>query len=191
MRKMDNTASDMIPIRLIISIVVIAAMVVMISVGYNNLSVALAKNQVETECGTVESKLYTMISSGIARNVDEADSCDGTKRTYTFDLPDNLIFLAFGVDPDPDDDGTFETGLTSDGSVIFYKIMGDNKQAIWLPKEKFRFREGEFADGRWIINEEEQGFIFSSGGKATLTFELVQKNHEIYILIQGNDGIEP
>ena len=98
MRKMDNTASDMIPIRLIISIVVIAAMVVMISVGYNNLGVALAKNQVETECGTVESKLYTMISSGIARNVDEADSCDGTKRTYTFDLPDNLIFLAFGVD---------------------------------------------------------------------------------------------
>lgn len=53
MRKMDNIASDMIPIRLIISIAVIAAMVIMISVGYNNLSIVLAKNQVENECRTI------------------------------------------------------------------------------------------------------------------------------------------
>jgi len=190
MRKIDNIASDMIPIRLIISIAVIAAMVIMISVGYNNLSVVLAKNQVENECRTLESKLYTMISSGIARNVDEINSCEGTKRTHTFNLPDTLIFLAFGVDPDPNNDGILETGLTCNGSVIFYKVMGDNKQVIWLPDEGFRFREGELADDKWIINDGEQGFISSNGGKTTLTFELVQKNHEIYILIQGNDGIE-
>jgi hypothetical protein len=68
--------------------------------------------------------------------------------------------------------------------------VGGNKQVIWLSEKEFRFREGEFADDKWIINDGEQGFISSNGGKTTLTFELVQKNHEIYILIQGNDGIE-
>ena len=182
MKQVDDAASEMIPMRLVISIAVISFMV---AFGYNSFSVILAENQVENECDMLESKLYTMISSGVYRDVDEANTSDGTKRTHTFDFPDNLMFLAFGVDPDPDNDGNFDTGLTCNGSVIFYRITGSNKQVIWLPEEDFKFREGKYVNNKWIINKDEQGFVFSSGGKTTLTFELVEKNHEKYILIHS------
>jgi len=191
MRKKDNVASETIPIRLIISIAVIAAIAVMVAVGYSNLSVTLAENQVENECKTLESKLYTMMGSGIARDVDEVNASEGTKRINTFDLPDSLIYLAFGVDPDSDNDGILKTGLTRDGSVIFYKVEGGSKHVVWFPEGEFEFREGNYTENKWVINGDGQGFIIIQGGKTTLTFELVQKNHNIYILIQGNDNINP
>ena len=190
MKQVDDTASEMIPMRLVISIAVIAVISFMVAFGYNSFSVILAENQVENECNMLESKLYTMVSSGVYRDVDEANTSDGTKRTHTFDFPGNLMFLAFGVDPDPGNDGNFNTGLTCNGSVIFYRIAGSNKQVIWFPEEGFKFREGKYVNNKWIINEGEQGFVFSSGGKTTLTFELVEKNHEKYILIHSNDGMD-
>jgi len=190
MKRVDNTASEMIPMRLVISMAVIAVISFMVAFGYNSFSITLAENQVENECNILESKLYTMVGSGVYRDVDEINASDGTKRTHTFDLPDNLMFLAFGVDPDPDNDGNFDTGLTSNGSVIFYRIAGSNKQVIWFPEEDFKFREGKYVNNKWIINNDEQGFIFGSGGKTTLTFELVEKNHAKCILIHSNDGME-
>ena len=77
--------------------------------------------------------------------------------------------------------------------VIFIPInpaAGSNKQVIWFPEEGFKFREGKYVNNKWIINKDEQGFVFSSGGKTTLTFELVEKNHEKYILIHSNDGMD-
>lgn len=187
---MNDVASEMIPIRLMISIAIIAAITVMIAVGYHNLNITLAENQVESECRELESKLYTMIGSGVARDVDEVNTGDGTKRTHTFNLPDNLIYLAFGVDPDIDNDGVVETGLTNDGSVIFYRVQGGSKHVIWLSDERCVFREGEYTGEKWVINGEGQGLILSSDGQITLTFELVQQNHQRYMLIQSNDGIE-
>ena len=190
MKHIDNIAAEMIPIRLIISIAIIAAISFMIAVGYGNLSVALAENQVENECRAIESKIYTMMGSGIARDIDEINVGEGTKRIHTFNLPDSLIYLGFGVDPDSDNDGKLETGLTENGSVIFYRVEGSSKHVIWL-RDEFEFREGWYTGSKWVINGDEQGLILSSGGRITLTFELVQKNHERYILIQGNDNIEP
>ena len=78
MRKKSDFAAEMIPIRLIISIVIIAAIALMVGFGFLNLSITSAENQVEIECRTLESKLYTMMGSGIARDVDEINTGDGT-----------------------------------------------------------------------------------------------------------------
>ena len=190
MKNTDEIAAEMLPIRLIISIVVIAAVAAMITIGYINLSIVLAENQVEKECRTLESELYTMMGSGIARDVDEVSSSEGTKRTHAFELPDNLAYLAFGVDPDINNDGVLETGLTCNGSVIFYRVGGGSKHVIWL-SEEFKFREGNYTDDKWVIKENGQGLIINGGGKTTLVFEFVQKHDERYILIQKNDLIEP
>ena len=175
MKKIDNTASEMIPIRLIISIAIMAAIAFMLAVGYNNLSITLSENQIENQYITLESKLYTMLASGVTRDVDELNAGDGTMRTHTFDLPDNIVYLAFGIDPDPNNNGELTTGLTDDGSAVFYKVSNGNKHVIWLSVDDFRFREGNNTDGKWIINNDEQGFILRNSGKTTLTFELVQK----------------
>ena len=188
MRKMDGFAAEMIPIRFIISIAVISAVMLMVAFGYSNLTVILSENQLENECRILESKLSTMLGSGVARDVDEANAGEGTKRTHMFDLPDSLIYLSFGVDPDNYE--SLGTGLTSDGAVIFYRVNGGSKHVIWLPQD-FKFREGNYTDDKWVINGDGQGFIITNDGKTTLTFELVEKNHERYILIQANDKINP
>lgn len=190
MIKMNDFAAEMIPIRLIISIAIIAAIVLMVGVGFRNLSITSAENQVEIDCRTLESKLCTMLGSGIARDVDEINAADGTKRSITFNLPDNLIYLSFGVDPDPDNNGELKTGLTEDGSTIFYRVAGGSKHVLWL-EDEYRLREGKYIDDKWVINDDGQGYILTGGGVATLTFELVQKNHETYILIQATDAINP
>jgi len=190
MRKKNDFAAEMIPIRLIISIVIIAAIAFMIGIGFINFSITSAENQVEIEIKTLESKLYTMMGSGIARDVDEINVGDGTKRIHTFNLPDNLMYLSFGVDPDPNNNGIMKTGLTDNGSVIFYRIEGGSKHVLWFDDE-YRFREGKFTNNKWIINNEDQGYIIIYGRKTTHTFELVQKNHETYILIHATDAINP
>jgi len=193
MRKFDTFATEMIPIRLIISIIVMAAIAMMIAVGYQNLSIILAENQVRNECSALEAELYTMVGSGITRDVDDIGASDGTMRTHTFTLPDSLIYLSFGVDPDTNNDGKLNTGLTENGSVIFYRVSEGSKQVIWFQDNRIKFREGLYnlTYNKWVINGKGQGLIITGGGKTTLTFELVEKNNVQYILILANDNIEP
>ena len=188
MRKMNDIAADIIPIRLIISIAIVAAIMAMVAFGYMNLSVVLSENQIENDCRTLESKLQTMVASGVARDVYETNAAEGTKRVHTFDLPDNLNYVAFGVDPDPNNDGILETGLTENGAVIFYKVDGGSKKVIWLDDD-FKLREGNHDGEKWIIDGDGQGYIIKSPGRTTLKFEYVEKSHSAYILIQSNDGI--
>lgn len=189
MLKKNNLATEMIPIRLIISITIISAIVLMVGVGFKNFCITSAENKLEIECNMLESNLITMIGSGVARDVDEINAVDGTKRSLSFDLPDNLVYLSFGVDPDSDNNGILETGLTENGCVIFYKVSESNKHVIWF-EDYYKFREGKYIDDRWIINGDGQGYIVTSGGKSNLTFELVKKNHETFILIHATDKID-
>lgn len=188
MRKMDNIAADIIPIRLMISIAIVAAIMLMVAFGYLKLSVALSENQIQNECESLESKFQTMIASGVARDVFEPDAAEGTKRVHTFDFPDNLNYIGFGVDPDSDNDGVLETGLTDNGAVIFYKVEGGSKKVVWLDDD-YKLREGSYDGDKWVINSVGEGFIVQSSGRSTISFEYVEKNHDAYILIQSNDGI--
>ena len=190
MKKMDDVAADMIPTRLIISIAIIAAITLLIAFGYRSLSISSAENQVEQECRKLESELFSMIASGVARDVGEMNADDGTIRSCSFVLPDSLIYLSFGVDPDPNNDGKLQSGLTLNGTVIFYRVDGGSKKAVWLD-EGFKFREGFLIGNKRVINDDGQGYILHNGGKLTIIFELVEKNDDIFILIHGNDNIRP
>ncbi|RLF35565.1 MAG: hypothetical protein DRM99_04395 [Thermoplasmata archaeon] len=188
-QRVDDLAVDILLVRLIISIAIIAAVFFIVAFGYTYLKTVLSEKQVENDCNIIQSKIYTMLRSGVPRDVDEINAVEGTKRTCTFDLPDNIVYLAFGVDPDPDNDGYLETGLTMDGAVIFYRVDGGSKKVIWL-NEDFKFREGKYDGTKWVVNGDGQGYIITGSGRQTLNFELVEKNHRIYVLIQANDGIE-
>lgn len=190
MKKFDNKAVEMIPIRLIISLVIIAAISLLLFFGYLYIRVTLAENNVANEIRTIESKLQTMIAGGNARNLLDSNAAEGTKRSYSFELPDNIIFLSFGVNPDENNDGVLKTNLTQNGSCIFYQIEGSSKKVKWLDDE-IRFREGNYENGKWDINGNGQGYIISGGGGVTITFELVMKSNIKYILIQSTDNFLP
>jgi hypothetical protein len=186
---MNNEAVEMLPIRLIISLAVIAAIVLLIVVASGNLRTVLAEQEVEGQCRLLESSLSTMAGAGGFRDVDACSAPEGSKRMQTFSLPDSLMYLSFGGDPDPSNTGVLTPGLTEDGAVIFYQVQGGSKKVIWLPKDTYKFREGTYVDDKWVIQGDGQSYIIRRGGTISLVFERVTKNHQVYILIHENDEI--
>lgn len=174
MRKLDSQAADILPIRLIISISFIAAILVFLVIGLGNIQQILEEQEIQHACSIIQSKLSSLITSGIPRDIDDIDSKEGSKRIYTLHLPDDIVFLAFGVDPDT------TNNLTENGCLIVYKLSNGFKKIIWLP-EGIRLRAGLYNDGRWIPSE--KGFILDKKGATTLIFELVEKDNIEYILI--------
>ena len=57
-----------------------------------------------------------------------------------------------------------------------------------IPDVRYTFCEGKYVDNRWIMNGTGGSYVMSKGGKTTLIFEYVQKNHERYILVYGVHG---
>jgi len=190
MRQRDDDAADQLPIRLMMSLAIVAVIVVLIAGASGAMRTFLAEQQVETQCRLIEASLSTMVGSGAVRDVDDLNAPQGTKRVQSISLPDSLIYLSFGGDADPLNTGVFSSGLVEDGAVIFYRVQGGSKQVIWLPKETFKFREGIFIDNRWGVNGAGQSFIIHTGGTLSLVFERVQKNHRSYILVHNTDDID-
>jgi Tfp pilus assembly protein FimT len=188
----NSFAAEMIPIRMIISIGIIAGISVLLAFGYANMSITHAENQIRNDISALQSQLFIMIGTGTARDVDEMNAAEGTKRVQTFHLPESINYLAFGVDPDKDNTGILSTGHDQQGSVICFKVSKSSKNVMWLSQNQTRFVEGIFNTGTnsWDINNGPQGFIIDSPGTVTIAFELVQQNNEIYILIQATDNYE-
>ena len=185
MRQLNIYAAEFIPIRMIISIAIVGAIAALVAVGYMNFSMTNAEHQVESEWLSLQSELYSLLGSGVARDVDLPGDTEGTKRVHTFHLPDNLVYLAFGVDPDSDNNGILEAGLDENGAVICYQISGCSKHVEWLD-DQFCFREGYLEGEEWKLGE--QGFIIDSGGVSTIAFELVEQAGDEYLLIQATDS---
>lgn len=189
MRQSNNAAVEMLPIRLIMSIAMIAAVIVLVVSAAGTLRVFLAEQQVEQQCLSLQSTLSIMIADGAFRDVDEPSASEGTKRVYTFVLPDSLVYLCFGGDPDTHRSGLFTSTLVEDGAVIFYQVQGGSKKVIWLPRHTHKFREGTYGHDQWVINGSGNSYIIHGGGTMSLVFECIQKNHRRYILIYQDDGL--
>ena len=174
MEKLNDQAADILPIRLIISISFIAAILLFLGIGLGNIQNILEEQEMQQICSIIQSKLYSLVTSGTPRDIDDPDSKEGSKRIYNIHLPDDLVFLAFGVDPDAMDN------LTEDGCLIVYKLSNGFKKIIWLPGE-MRLRAGIYNNGGWILSE--KGFILDKNGVTTLIFELVKKDDIEYVLI--------
>lgn len=184
----DERGTIFVPMRILLSIFVMVAIVGLAFMGLQNSMKVANEKRVERECNELISMLLIMIESS-ARDINDQQDIHGTIRVKEFDLPDKLLYIGFGVDPDPDNDGILESGLTNNGSCIFYKVEGMSKKVIWLDS-KIKFREGENKNGKWEIKMPEQGFIIKKGGKIKISFELVENSFDRYILILAEDDVD-
>ncbi|MDD3492169.1 MAG: hypothetical protein PHU95_02715 [Candidatus Thermoplasmatota archaeon] len=188
---MDKRGMGAIPLRMLISLVVGAGIVAVVFVGLRGALHTAAEKQVERECHEILSSLSTMVASGDARWASNPEMARGDTRSMEITMPDELVFLGFGIDPDPDNDGVLSSGLTANGSCIFFKTEGRGKRAIW-DTGGVRFREGTQENGRWAVHEPQQGYIIRGGGTYHLTFELVADyDGTTYVLIWAQDKIAP
>lgn len=186
--KKNKRGATFISMRIVMSIVLAAVIMSLAIVGSQYVIRVLAEKQVERECNDLIASLSTMIASGDARDVNNLLDEQGDSRTIELNLPERLVYIGFGTDPDPDNDGKIENQMISDGACIVYKIEGMNKKIIWLDNENIKFREGTLtSNGRWVFNTPLQGFIIKGGGKIKLTFEIVKNFSGEYVLIHAND----
>jgi hypothetical protein len=183
MKPRANDAVDQLPVRLMMSLAIVAAVILLFTASSTTLRTMFAEQAIEAQCRRLESSLSTLAQSGACRDVDDAHAAEGTKRVQTFTLPDSLVYLSFGGDPDPFNTGRLTSTLLNDGAVIVYQVQGGSKHIIWLPLETSKFRAGTFIDDHWVIEGAGHNVLIRTGGTVTLVFERVQKNHDCYILV--------
>jgi len=191
----DDSASIDIPIRLVVYIILTAAIIAVTAIGLSHIWPGMTTNIMEKQIGEIKASLGTMQSGG-ARNLIDPDSPSGNIRTLMVTIPEDVDYLAFGVDPDPDNDldmtNTPDGMITDRGNVIYYS--GTNGK-IRIPLDDFiELREGLLDGGRWIVNDIgglQNGVVLSEKGNYELTFELVYDPiwKEKYTLVHMTDNL--
>lgn len=185
MKTLDCYAAEMIPIRLIISISLIAAIMLLATMGLHSAQITQSEHQLENQINQLKAELFTLLKSGSCRDIDIPGAPLGTTREIELSLPENLCYLSFGVDPDSDNNGHLETGLTDEGRVICYQIDGGSKHIEWLDDE-FMFREGFMDDTQWMTSD--NGYIIDTSGKVSFLVEFVKHQEKQILLIHAQDG---
>ena len=191
----DDTASIEIPIRLVVYVILAGAILGIFAIGLSNIWPGMTANVMEKQIGEIKVSL-TAIQNGGARNLIDADSPAGNIRTLMIKIPEDVDYLAFGADPDPDNDlnltNTPEGMLTERGNVIYYRGKSGK---IRIPLDEFiELREGWLENARWIVNEiggKQFGAVISGKGNHELTFELVYDpiSKEKYTLVHMTDEL--
>jgi hypothetical protein len=191
----DDKASIEIPIRLVVYVILTAAIVAVTAIGLSHIWPGMTTTIMEKQTGEIIAMLTTM-QNGAARNLIDPDSPACNIRTLMITIPEGVDYLAFGADPDPDNDldltNTPEGMLTERGNVIFYRGNGGKKK---IPLDEFiELREGQFENGRWVVNNiggKQYGAVISEKGNYELTFEMVYDpvSKERYTLVHMTDDL--
>jgi len=190
----NDSASIEIPIRLVVYVILTAAIIAIAAVGISRIWPGMTTDIMEKQIGEIKVSLTNMQSGG-ARNLIDPDSPQGNIRTFRISIPEDVDYLAFGADPDPDNDLNLTNTpemLTERGNVIFYSGPGGK---IRIPLDEFiELREGRLEHGRWVINnigEKQYGTVVSGKGRYELTFELVYDpiSKQKYTLVHMTDDL--
>ncbi len=191
----DECGTLGIPLRLVVYVIMTAAIVAVAVVGFSNLKPGITADIMEKQVGEIGVSLYNM-QYGAARNLVDPASPPGNMRTFKIKMPEDVGYLAFGVDPDPDNDGnltnTNENLITGRGNVIFYSSRAGKKR---IPLEDIvEIREGLLENGRWVLNKaggKEYGFVITGNGRFEITFEFVYDpvSKGRYTLVHSTDDL--
>lgn len=191
----DERGTMEIPMRFVVYVMITGAIIALVAIGISRLEPGITEDTLEKQIGEIKVSLASM-QSGAARNLIDPASPGGNIRTYKIVLSEDVEYLAFGADPDPDNDGdltnTKENFLTDRGNVIIYSSSG-GKKIIPLDGNT-EIREGIFENGRWVMNSldgKQYGVVIRADGKSEITFELVYDpiTKERYILSHFTDDL--
>lgn len=192
----DDSGAMEIPLRLVVYVILTGAIVALVIFGLSHVYPGMAANTMEKQLGDIAVSLNTMQNGGVRNLIDPASPA-GNIRTFKLNIPDDIEYISFGADPDPDNDGKLANTapglLTERGNVMFYKSEKSGKTRIPLD-ETIEIREGVLEDGRWILNNangRQYGAVIQGNGKYEITFELVYDpiQKERYTLAHLTDNV--
>ncbi len=181
MRRLDAWGVEMVPIRVVMSLAIIGAILGVWVVGVYVLEPTLASQRLRGECEGIAGELVSLVRGGSPRDLRDPMAGLGTRRVMPVEVPDGCVFVSFGGDSDPDGDGVLEAGVTGSGAVIVFLVQGASKEVVWLSDPDVGFRAGLFEDGRVQLGDE--SLILRKEGRTMLAFELVRDSENMYILV--------
>ncbi len=181
MRSFNNIATETIPIRLVMSVAVIGVISLLFTAGLLAMNDQVEKHRLQKQINDLEVSLSILVEMGSPRDITDPFAVNGSRRTFTFDMPSDLLFFSFGGDPTTNETlNKIESNHLLSG--IFFQLQGYSKQVIWFDS-KCKFISAQKNGDSWRSIDHYSPFVIRRGGSLSITFELIIMNNERFILV--------
>ena len=185
----DTRGVDTIPLKLVVYLALTGAVMVLIAVSWGNIMPFIEGADVDKQITDAALKI-TSVQQGAARDLLDTRSADGSMCIVELSLPDNVRFVGFGVDPDPDANGNLaDSKWVAEDNTIVYQYLNGVKKRVFLNGETVQFKNGvQDTSGRWVIdtnldvaNGHDAGVVLEGAVNGEFIFEMVFDG-EMYML---------
>ncbi len=177
--KENTDAVDSIPLKLVFYITMTGIILVLITTAWSNITPTLEAVSVEEQL-TDAALSISSIQQGYARDITDTQR-NGSICIIPLSLPAAVRYVAFGVNPDPDNDGNLSnTGWVVENNTILYGYDNGIKKRVFINGDDISFKRGMYQDDYWTIHEgpfncsnEDKGVVIRGPVEIDLVFELV------------------
>lgn len=174
----DTRGIDTVPMKLVFYLALTGTILFLIMAAWNNVSPFFTGYDTEKQISGLSVELLS-IQNGHARNPEDAGSIEGSMCTVRLSLPENVRFLALGVDPDPDADGNLSNSAwLPENNTILVQYESGHKNRFTISSDEIMFRQGSLnAKGSWVIDTQQihgnMGIVIEKPVNGDYVFELV------------------
>jgi len=147
----DSVAADTIPLKLVVYLGLLAAVVLLLAQAWNIASPVLQEAEIKTQVEIASLSLLS-IQGGYARDSADRYSPEGSMCTLTFSLPPSVRYISFGVDPDQECNGNLtDSGWVPENNTLIYQYKNGVKKRVFLKGTPVHFIKGiRNSEGIWI-----------------------------------------
>jgi hypothetical protein len=148
---LDTAAADTIPLKLVVYLALLAAVVLLLAQAWNIASPVLQEAEIKTQAETASLSLLS-IQGGYARDPADRSSPEGSMCTLTFSLPQSVRYISFGVDPDQECNGNLtDSGWVPENNTLIYQYKSGVKKRVLIEGKPIHFIKGiPNSEGIWI-----------------------------------------
>ncbi|WP_410507540.1 hypothetical protein RSJ42_12075 [Methanosarcina hadiensis] len=190
----DTAAADTIPLKLVVYLALLAAVVLLLAQAWSIASPVLQDAEIKAQAETASLSLLS-IQRGYARDSEDRHSPEGSMCTLTFSLPPSVRYISFGVDPDRECNGNLtDSEWIPENNTIIYQHKSGVKKRVFLEGAPIHFIKGiENSEGIWVpsISQEDNETSLSLENTAVVIeypvsgeflFEMVTHNGTRYTM---------
>jgi hypothetical protein len=164
-----------IPIRLLISIVIISFIIALAVYGSQLATKNIQENDLQSKLLKISQSIETLYHHGNCRKITEPMNISGSKRVFSLAIPKHIISVCFGKK-------SFES-FDFSNCIRYQKLHTD--QMLWIDSE-IQLIAGVLLNDSWRPNKENKGLLLNDG-KHQFTAELVCNDSSKFILLYQID----
>lgn len=174
----DTEAIDTVPLKMVFYLALTGTIIFLAAASWSSISPYFTGYHAEEQISDLSVELFS-IQNGYARDLQDAGSIEGSMCTARLSLPENVRFLALGVDPDPDADGNLNNSAwLPENNTILIQYNNGVRNRFLISSEEIMFRQGSLSTkGTWGLDpysvQDNMGIVIVSPINGDYTFELV------------------